>query len=293
MSARLPLPTRGQRGFTLVEAIAVIVIMAIIGGVISVFIQLPVERYASSVARAEASDLADHAMRRMARDLRLALPNSTRVSGNYIEFLQTKAGLRYLAEDDINTPGGTKYLNWNDPAAREFIVVGGLPTGRNAPVVGDSVVVYNLGEFQEPGNAYNCAGACNRAAISALSTVDGTITMATNPFAAQDDLPGGVALMSPSKRFHVIDTPVTYGCDLATGRLTRYWGYTIQSGQPTPPAGGSSALLAENVVSCAFKYTNLSSQRSGMVGITLELKVQDGTGGSVLLVHQIHVDNTP
>jgi hypothetical protein len=30
-----------------------------------------------------------------------------------------------------------------------------------------------------------------------------------------------------------------------------------------------------------------------MVGITLELKVQDGTGGSVLLVHQIHVDNTP
>jgi MSHA biogenesis protein MshO len=292
MRQRNPSTGRGQRGFTLVEAIAVIVIMAIIGGVIAVFIQMPAERYASSIARGEASDLADHAMRRMTRDLRLALPNSTRVSGNYIEFLQTKAGLRYLAEDDINTPGGTKYLSWNDTAAREFIVVGGLPTGRTAPVVGDSVVVYNLGPSQEPGNAYNCTGPCNRATISAVSPADGTITMTTNPFALQGAA-GGVTLMSPSKRFHVVDSPVTYGCDPVTRRLTRYWGYTIASGQPTPPSGGSSALLAENVVSCEFKYTNLSSQRSGLVGISLELKVQDGSGGSVLLVHQVHVDNTP
>lgn len=285
------LPYRRSRGFTLVEAIVVMVITGIIGGVIAVFIGLPVQGYTSSVARAEASDLADNAMRRMARDLRLALPNSVRVQGNFIEFLQTKAGLRYLAEDDINTPPGGIALDWNDTSKLEFTVTGTLPTGRNALVAGDSVVIYNLGPQQQPGDAYDCALACNRATIDALSAADGKITLKTNPFAAQATV--GEVLRSPARRFHVVESAVTYGCDPATRRLTRYWGYAIQAGQPTPPAGGMSALLAENVISCEFNYSNLASQRSGLIGITLQVRVQDGSGGSVFLVHQVHVDNTP
>lgn len=292
MSEMHPFRSRGQRGFTLVEAVVVIVITGIVVGMLEVFIGGSVENYAVSVGRAEASDLADTAMRRMSRDLRLALPNSTRVdgSGRFVEILQTKVGLRYLAEDDIDTPGGGVYLSWNTPADLAFSVVGGLPGGRLAPVVGDSVVVYNLGVDQEPANAYNCTGSCNRAQISGLDQATGKITLVSNPFEAQAD---GEEMMSPAKRFHVIESAVTYGCDLATGRLTRYWGYTISATQPTPPAGGRSALLAENVVGCQFDYTNLSSQRSGLVGITLQLAVPNGGQGRVNLVHQVHVDNTP
>ncbi|HEY0061666.1 MAG TPA: prepilin-type N-terminal cleavage/methylation domain-containing protein [Telluria sp.] len=285
---RLPNLLR-QRGFTLVEAVAVIVVTAVVATMMTSFINVPVNTYLDNVKRAEESDMADHAMRRLSRDLRLALPNSVRVSGNSIEYLETKVGLRYLAEDDVDTPGGGSYLNWNDAAQRTFTVVGGVPPGRNAPVVGDSVVVYNLGSGQEPGDAYNCLGACNRAQIQSLTAT--TITMVSNVFAAQTTL--GVPLMSPAKRFHVVSTPVTWRCDTATGRLNRHWGYAITAGQNPIPTGGSTALLAENVFSCAFKYeTSLSSQHSALIGITLGVRPKGGSQ-TINLVHQVHLDNTP
>ena len=293
MTTRLPLRRR-QRGFTIIEAVAVIVITGIVGACIAVFIQIPGRAYLSSVGRAEASDLADNAMRRLTRDFRLALPNSVRVdaSGRYIEYIETKAGLRYLAEDDIDTPGGGTYLNWNSAAALTFTVVGGVPAGRHAPVVGDAIVVYNLGESQEPGNAYNCSAAptfnCNRTAITALSAT--TLTMAANPFAAQ--LTAGTPLTSPGKRFHVVSGPVTYGCDAASKRLIRYWNYGYQASQAVPPVSAAQAVLADNVASCVFTYASLASQRSGIIGITLTFSPQDGSN-QIALLHQIHVDNTP
>jgi MSHA biogenesis protein MshO len=285
--SRLPIRLRA-RGFTLVEAVAVIVITAVVATMMTAFINVPVKTYLDSVQRAEESDMADHALRRLSRDLRLALPNSVRVTGTSIEYLETRVGLRYLAEDDIDTPGGGSYLNWNDAAQRTFTVVGGVPTGRTAPVAGDYVVVYNLGPGQEPGNAYDCSGSCNRAQIQSLTA--GTITLVSNVFAAQAT--AGVALMSPAKRFHVVSTPVTWRCDTATGRLIRHWGYTITAPQSAVPVGGSSALLADNVFSCDFKYSTLASQHSGLIGITLGVRPKGGSQ-NINLVHQVHLDNTP
>ena len=274
-----------QRGFTLLEALAVIVITGVVGSFMAAFFKMPVRAYLVAASRAEASDLADNTMRRLARDLRLALPNSVRVSGNYIEYIDTKVGLRYLAEDDIGIPAPAPYLSWNS-AALTFTVVGGVPGGRHAPVVGDSVVVYNLGQDQQPGDAYNCSVVCNRAAITALGSA--TITMASNPFFLQSG--AGTALMSPGKRFHVVTSPVSYGC--SGGRLIRYANYGFEPNQPVPPAGGQQAILADNVARCSFTYTSLASQRSGIVGITLQFTPQDGSGPMTLL-HQVGVDNTP
>jgi MSHA biogenesis protein MshO len=282
---------RPQRGFTLVEAIAVIVIMGILGSFIMTFIQVPVLAYVSTAERAAASDMADNAMRRLARDLRLALPNSVRVNpaNTYIEYIETKTGLRYLAEDDVGAAPGAPYLNWNDVDALQLTVVGGVPGGRHAPVVGDSVVVYNLGPDQKPGDAYDCSNTpvqCNRAAITALAAT--SITMGSNPFALQAS--AGTPLMSPGKRMHVVTSPVTYGC--TNRQLIRYWNYGFNPAQQAPPAGALTAVLADNVESCVFNYTSLANQRSGMIGITLTFTPQAG-GAPMTLLHQIHVDNTP
>ena len=282
-----------QRGFTMVEAIIVIVITGIIGSMIAVFIRLPVRGYLDSVARAEATDVADNTMRRLTRDLRLALPNSVRANGAAIEFIETQVGLRYLADDDIGPAGGIP-LSWTDINALTFSVVGGIPGGRHAPVVNDFVVIYNLGPGQEPANAYaNCAGPCNRAQIRAINInpVASTMTLAANPFAAQGA--AGTALMSPAKRFHVITGPVSYVCDPATRRLTRRWGYGFQPAQPTTFAGGNSAILAENVVNCNFVYDTLATQNSALIRMTLTLQVRDENRSQVTLMHQVHVDNTP
>ena len=287
-----------ERGFTLVEMVLVMVITAIVSTMLYAFIRMPVLAYSDTAARVAASDEADTVMRRLARDVRLALPNSVRVSadGTYLEYLETTAGLRYQSDDDVNaalTPALA--LSWT-ASNLEFGVIGGVPTDRHRPRVGDYLVVYNLGEGQEPGNAYNCSpGPCNRTTISAMTA--STLTMASNPFPAQTA--AGVALKSPGRRVHVVTGPVTYHCNLATRQLRRYSGYAISpvqqvSAATMPPTGAKNALLASNVDACQFAYQNSPGrQRSALLGVQLTLGFQGDARGRVQLVHQIHVNNTP
>lgn len=278
-----------QRGFTLAEAIIVIVITGILASIVAVFIPMPMRGYVEAAARADLTDVADTALRRMARDLRLALPNSIRTgvdgSGNpYIELLLTASGGRYLAEEDNPTAGNI--LDFATATNKTFDVVGPMP----AVAAGNSVVVYNLGPDMNPADAY--AGG-NRAQVASVAAP--AVTLVSNPFAVQT-----TRMRSPNRRFQVVTTPVTYGCvgGTPTGTLIRYWGYAISSGQPKPPSGAGlqTAVLAEGVAmaaapKCTFSYTSLANVRSGLVGLGLTL--QNSTGETVSLFHQIHVDNTP
>jgi len=100
---------RRPQGFTLTEAIIVIVITGIISAVVAVFLVKPVQGYFDATRRAQLSDLADTALRRITRDLRLALPNSVRITSAggsvYLEFLLTRGGGRYRAEPDSGAGG--------------------------------------------------------------------------------------------------------------------------------------------------------------------------------------------
>lgn len=291
-----------DRGFTLIEMVMVMVITGLIAAVVAKFITLPVQGYFDSAARAELTDVADTALRRITRDLRLALPNSVRVTNAggtvYLEFLLTKTGARYLGDDESpNT--GTNPLSFTNNATLNFDVVGNglMPTGIQTIVPGDSIVVYNLGPGQDPADAYNCVGApvvCNRATVGAVAA--NTITLLTNPFANQ---PAAQQMRSPGHHFHVVNTPVTYACTPgATGTLRRYWNYAIQTTQPanvsaSPLSGATTALLASGVTACNFDYINLPNLHSALVGLQLSLEHVNANSGTVTLNHQVHVDNTP
>jgi MSHA biogenesis protein MshO len=281
----MPCPERSrERGVTLIEMVIVISITAIIAGAVAVFISRPVEGYADAARRAEMSDIADTALRRMTRDLHTALANSIRtttVSGVvYLEYLQGSGGGRYRAEKD--SAGGGFPLDFTAPAA-SFDVIGTMPTFLG----GESIVIYNLAASGTTANAYV---GDNRGAY--LSNTASRITLAPAkqfPFS------------SPGKRFQVVQYPVTYACDplpAGTGELRRYWGYDIQPSQPTPtpaspPAGSGSAqaLLASNVAACSFTYaTSGAALRTGVV--MLSLKIQQ-SGESIQLFQQVHVTNVP
>ncbi|MEO6147359.1 MAG: prepilin-type N-terminal cleavage/methylation domain-containing protein, partial [Sulfuriferula sp.] len=203
--------TKSQRGFTLIEAIIVITITGIVAGMVAVFIRAPVQGYFDSARRAELTDIADTAQRRISRDLRLALPNSVRVSGgNYLEFLQTSGGGRYRAEVDNSGAGDILDFTTSD---NSFDVLG--PPVAKVPGAMNLVAVYNLGI---PG-----ADAYRGDNTSVMTTGGNTVTI--NPFQ--------FPFASPANRFQIISYPVSYVCagvgtdasGNGTGTLTRYWNY--------------------------------------------------------------------
>ena len=287
-----------QRGFTLIELIVVIVITAIVAGMVTVFIRAPIQSYLDVSARAELADAADLASRRITRDVRLALPNSVRVtnneSGSYLELLLTKKGGRYLSEDDPNTiPGNVLAFDPLTPGNPDvFTIVGAAPSGVQAIVPGDFIVVNNLGD-QPPVDAYDCGGQCNRAQVASISGTN--VTLLKNPFVEQTP-----SMPSLSYRFQVVSTVVTYHCAPnanGTGTLTRYAGYAIQPAKPVSTAAltgaPSAALMANQVAACAFSFDTLPNLQRGLVSVSLTLGAPGGNAGQITLVQQAQVNNSP
>jgi MSHA biogenesis protein MshO len=267
-------------GFTLVEAIVVMVATSILAGIMVLFIRQPVQNYVDAAGRAELSDVADLALRRMAREVRGALPNSIRVTtvNNVLllEFIPTKAGGTYLSVEDNQGSGNPlDFVNH----ALAFDVVGAMPAGPYAITAGDFIVVYNLGPGFQNADAYQ---GDNRAQVGQVS--GNTVRLLTNTFSAQNP--------SPTQRFAVVTRPVTYAWDPGARTLTRYWNYGYNLNQAMP-SGGSSALLAANVTGCAFNYAQLANVHNGLLGLSLTLARPDNNAEQATLVHQLHVDNTP
>ena len=285
---------QASRGFTLIEAVMVIMITVIIAAAVAVFIGNPLKSYTDSARRARSTDVADVALRRIARDVRLALPNSLRVmqSGgiNYIEFIMTSAGGRYRYAATDGSSGGTS-LSFSDSLSQAFDVVGLMPSNPNV-VKDDYLVVYNTGPVAanplDPNNAYvtadPCTG-CNRAKVLGIS--GNVITLVSNPFGTTP-----TPASSPDNRFNVVPggtKAVSFACpQTVPGNLNRYANYGFNLAQVVP--GVSPALVASNVT-CTVDYTLTANPRSGLFFISLTLS--DASGESTTLFQQIHVDNAP
>lgn len=293
--------SRCQRGFTIVELVAVMVLAAILGLVVWRNVAGPLRAFADLSRRAVLVDAAETALQRMQRELRLALPNSVRVNagGTALEFLRTAAGGRYRAEADTSDPGSDP-LDFSR-STDSFEVLGGL-AGETALVTGngglaacqqgaiDCVAVYNSGT---PTDCAGFAGAranawCgdNLAGLAGFDAAAGLVTF--NRADAATPLP----FQSPTQRFYVVDTPVSFVCD--SGALKRYAGYAIAASQPVPPAG-TPALLATQVESCQFSYAPGTSHRAGLVTIRLVLAARNLDDGreAVTLLQQVPIVNTP
>jgi len=298
------------RGFTLIEMIMVIVITGVIAGMVAVFIKGPVDSYFDMARRAELTDIADTAMRRMTRDIRLALPNSVRNPSTAgqdqcIEFMPTKSGGRYRADQTAASTGDILDFTTIDASFDMLGNNGSLPASEQiAP--SDIVVVYNDGSAS--GNAYTGANAVQIAvggvtAGDTANTTKLTFVAAGATIFARKLFPSA----SPANRFQVIPSiehVVAYVCSgvgtaggNGTGILYRY-ARTLAAAYPTPatcpavPAG--TPILARNISACSISYqppgSGSGSGRFGIVSISL---AATESGETVNLYDQVHVDNTP
>lgn len=264
---------RRARGFTLIEMVMVIVIVGVIGSMVAVFIKRPVDAYFDALRRAALADAADGAVRRMARDIRSALPNSLRQSSNQcVEFIPTKTGGRYRAEESVAGDNTSLDFSSADSSFNMFGRNDDLPAYQQI-TPGDLIAVYNLGITGADAYAGD-----NTAVVS--SVVNGTETVI------------GIAsklfpLASGSNRFHVVpggEKIVSFVC--SAGVLYRNANYAYSSSCPT--TGGS--VLAAGVDTCDFLLNGSDLQRNALVQMKLRLSKD---GETVSLYHETHVDNTP
>lgn len=291
-------------GFTLVEMITVIAIMGVIAAGVAVFLRLPLQSYQDAQRRGAITDAADTAFTLLKRDLQASLPNSVRVTNAgavfYLEFLQTRTGGRYRAED--STPGLPTTANTcpdgngntlSDENVLRFGVADtcfttlGAIANLNTIVGTDFVAIYNLGAGFANADAY-ASGAATGGNKSLIATAvagsggENVITFQSHSF----------SLDSPGRRFHVISGPITYICDPGANTLSRISGYAISAAQPTPPAG-APVLLARRITGCTIVYDqNVINQRQGVVSMWLQMADPAG-GGVVNLFQQVQVSNVP
>lgn len=258
------------RGFTLIEVIITMTIVAIIAGVVMVFIQKPIQGYFAAAQRAELTSVADTAVRRIARDLRQALPNSIRVvNGTTLEFLAVSGAARY--RDSTDSYGNGNVVDTSQVTTL-FDILGPKVTFQT----NDQVVIYNLGPSVPGADAY--AGDNRRTYSGVVNTPVSQVNItSTVPF----------PFNSPAHRFFVVNTPVTYLCE--NGSLVRHWNYPITAAQPTAP-GGMSAKLADQNATCTFTYAPGINARLGLASIELSVTLADET---VKIYQEVHVSNSP
>ena len=277
---RITRPSTPQCGFTLIELVMVIVIMGVIGATVAVFIRKPVDAYFDTARRAALTDIADTAVRRMARDIAQALPNSIRQAGNQcIEFIPTRTGGRYRAAPDSGVAGdqSAAVLDFTQ-ADSSFNMIGNSsawPADQQIQA-GDMVAVYNLGI--SGADAY--AGDNTAVVTGVVPAAETTISIAAKQF----------PLASGSNRFQVIpgsEKIVSFVC--SGGKLLRSANHAYANSCPT--SGATVSVLATNVANCNFVYNASDLQRNALVQMTIALT--DSGGETVSLYHEVHVNNTP
>jgi len=302
MTCRPAFGTRTRlAGVTLIELAITIAIVGIVSVMILQF-AMPVRSYIDTSRRAALADAADTALRRVGRDLRLALPNSVRVTTtgtppnevHYLELLLVRTGGRYRSAPDSAvgaTTCGTTAGDVLDFGAADtcFVTLGNVPNIDQVSDNNDYLVVFNLQPGTDKADAYqsSCGSECNKSLITGKTDGSGVERLAFNS--------NTFTYESPGNRFFVVQGPVTYECDKNAGTLRRYQGYTIvASPQPTPPAGTGN-LLADKVKDCSFAYTSSAAQGSGLVTMFLQLRIQDSQGSeqTASLYHAVHVNNVP
>lgn len=260
-----------ERGFTLVELIMVIALAGIVAVMISTVMSRPLQGFADQSRRAELTDLAAMALNRMARDIRLAVPNLLVVSSHEVRLVPISAAGRYRANQ--SDPAGPR----QDPPAC-IQATGACSIDILSPIEPTSattphwLIIYNptglvgLAEAQD--------GDVSAISPKAFIWKDSTLSAGLSDFKFK--------YASPQKRFYLANEAVTYRC--SGDELLR------ESSQKLDGSDPIQAVVVDSVNTCSFSYQPGTNTRNGLV--TLRLSLTKG-GETISLLQQVHVDNAP
>ncbi len=277
-------PDRG-RGFTLVEMVTVIVLLGIVAAVITPFIANSVRAWQDSEARADLVAKGRLALERLAREVRLAVPNSLVVlnGGQGIEFVRTRSGGRYIARFDNY---GSAFSRINRRFRRNATLTQGLYVMGSGYgfAAGDVLVIGNtspagLRSFPGSGPAVALSGV-----VATTAAADGTdlgqiLQFANHRFATQ----------SPGRHFSIADATIEVGLSGDGLRWHQVAGISGYDG--VADWGAGDPLLVDGISAITFDYVPGTPTATGVLRMDLQLAL--GADHGLRLYHEVHVRNTP
>ncbi len=220
MFKKVPLQNRtllvATRGFTIIELVAVIVVMGILSVSLTGILTLSMKSHLSANNRLQMVNDGRFVIERISREVRTALPNSIRVGSNgavqCVEFVPISFSATY-AIGELPTAAA---LNRIDVVDFDYSTV---TNNYVAAAIAESKHFYDSSENRR--HPLQGVGAKN--ATTNLRRITLTSAQTFN----QD---------SPTRRLYIVQQPVSFCA--TSSRIYRYSGYGISTTQAVPPAGG-------------------------------------------------------
>ena len=242
----------GNRGFTLIELVVVIVLLGITAVTFTSIITGSVSGYLDTAKRQDSAAEARIALDRIARDLREATPQSVRIASNCLQFLPVAAS--------------TVYTSLTANSTTIEVVDFSVPSGS-----GYYAAVY-------PVNASELYDNTAMKPVTDMGTADSnhvrTLTLSSGFTSVRN---------SPGERVYVVGSPVSY-C-FSGGQVLRYTS-AVTTTQPAPGAGLSGgAVLIGNLSNANFQYALGNWTNNALVTITFT--IAQSNGENLQLDHEV------
>lgn len=284
--------TNKQSGFTLIELVAVIVLVGILATASVQFIGFGTQIYIQANDRQLTLSKSRFAIERMTREIRGAIPNSVRVSDDNrcIEFAPIKASGAYRDDSAAVVPP------ISPDSGTEMQVVSWLGDYD----VGDRVYIYptkvkeDSEDLTDPteSDIYNDSS-------SKLGFLDGTVTGTSPELTLTFDANISFEEHSPKRRYYTADESINY-CFIPNGSnhdLYRFISNAFDEDQSEPTIA-TGVLMAEGLsnnvsddVTKPFDISKPTLNRNSVVNLYLEFNAN--LDENMFFNHKVHIPNVP